>query len=1534
MREGGDNYEEGVEVVAECVVAVDENKETKGAIVRVKKKVGERLLERPMLSSTVKRAKKQRLTAKCELDEKAVVPQPKARSIVKTTTIPKPAPTVKAATLVSNLVTPLSLTQPAVVGKRQLALPATSPLFHVDARVEVCDAGKTWWPARITQLKGGKVHVRFDGWDAKYDEWVDCESPRIRMNTRGAPTSTSLDSEERDGAEAMSVGAADVLLVGRSVKRPVNAAVCESALERQLLGEAKKPRKKQSLPRVQPPPPLSTPSTAPSSPSRAPTPGTPTSSPSSLTTISFSLRAAVNRSSREAYISRRTLTSTPHSDQDIRVLLAAGAKLEVCSGGEWYKAHVVKTRGWQVFVHYEGWDEVWDEWMDMNSSKIKLVHAAPPTIVQTVSQAVDDHEDDASDDDAWQISCNRCEKRIRQHRYFCTYCESHADRLEYQSFDLCLMCFQYDFPVEHPHPMSSFASEPILNADDSLLSKTFKGGELVSSFALDEFDERYITDESSKCISPTSSATHIKPTPTIAITPRCAFCNSEDTSDQHGLFVGPHPFKNPRPLACQRGGVEAAHSSGSSGKLGKKKAPVLWAHDACARFSPEVYVATETGMWYNVLKAWRRSRGVKCSTCKEKGATIGCFDFRCSRSYHVSCTGKPRSHFEQGVIFWCPRHEALIENIENYEDTFRCDCCNADLGRTSDDAWHTCAGCAASHFTSFDLCGACFAETGREVHEHGMESFVKTCMMERKQKREDERRLARELLEANAPRKVFGPRRNRKLEPSRLRCSYCWAESTPQWRKGYNGIPMCEDCFQLASSAMTPAPLVSPAPTASPIPDPVSSPDSPEPKLTSESPLGAVIPLVSVEPSQETEQQALVVDPLSLERVYKTDIGAYSHEWYLTRRVVEKAGQDFLSDPRNGPLQQQQQQSDRGILSSYAPADDHLFTMGFDTTYYDIPSRAPRWAAHSGGDYHGTWLPQIVRFALLRYTWEGATVLSNFSGRGTDAIECFLLKRRCCAVDINRASVALAQRNVSFSTPPELGLSAAYRPLIVRADSRNLVGSLFMTGTYDHVLSHPPYKDCIAYSAHIDGDLSRFPDMGDFQDEMAKIVAETWRLLRPGHGRCTMGIGDNRRDCFYQPVSFQTIRTYMDGGFEIEEILVKRQRYCQMAPLGTFLCTQYNFLMFTHEFIAVLRKVDKPITPPFHFIPATDADRQASTWNPITFNTITRRIPVSPIDRASIVMGTVWTFQVTQRYSLAKLAMSKLLERFGKDGMTWEETRFTAFRNEVINNATYHPMCAERDPPPTDVDDEATPPTTPPLETETRPESLAAPSEYERKRQDLVERNRKELVMRGLISELSPDGEDDAKHLDTLMSMPQLASPQRQPPWLVFIPHISVPSTAILEDGNWITRYLQFLVDRACDAADRLADGGFLIVGVKDVRVSCALEPNPADPSVHDPDNIGPTQHVPFGILLNEQLHAQIETAPRRMRLKDFVVAVPDGYSRDKDAMDAEEMRDRINEDIGDWTEENRREAQGESNVRRLLPIVQAYYFIYIKVPA
>lgn len=75
------------------------------------------------------------------------------------------------------------------------------------------------------------------------------------------------------------------------------------------------------------------------------------------------------------------------------------------------------------------------------------------------------------------------------------------------------------------------------------------------------------------------------------------------------------------------------------------------------------------------------------------------------------------------------------------------------------------------------------------------------------------------------------------------------------------------------------------------------------------------------------------------QHLYAASIEDYSHKPYLTR--------DALS------LSKFSESSTGSRLASYEPQPNQFFSLSFDSTYFDIPGRAPRWATHSGTDYHG-----------------------------------------------------------------------------------------------------------------------------------------------------------------------------------------------------------------------------------------------------------------------------------------------------------------------------------------------------------------------------------------------------------------------------------------------------------------------------------------------------------------------------------------------------------------------------------------------------
>ncbi|KAF9161150.1 hypothetical protein DFQ26_004816 [Actinomortierella ambigua] len=1037
---------------------------------------------------------------------------------------------------------------------------------------------------------------------------------------------------------------------------------------------------------------------------------------------------------------------------------------------EWLVAIVKDLRNSRVLVHYEGFSEYYNEWIDINSERLRFDPALdqkliepeqPPTVAseepvpmdtlaepeaapdaevkkkpqkKTASKkgkepppveeppAMEKEPDQPvfEEDDMVSVDCVQCHVQLTQFRYCCTYCEKDEG---YEPFNLCLWCFSSAFPEDHDHPRNSFAVKRVMG---STAAKPV-AGEIISKFERETFDLTYQEPQAvyqamnpedpdspwnamdSRSLENGQVFTFMQQWKQRKI---CAFCNDDDTTKDH--FIGPQPF-----------------ILSSTNRYGDEKKKNFWAHDACARYSPEV-IQDRNGSWFNVAMAMRRGRN-------------NCFD-------------------------------------------------------------------------------------AKEIdHDHDKEDFEITSLeMKRKE------RLAQKAAQAKAKeditkKKPVSNRPKFKSLSSKM-CSYCWSTSSTKWRKVYNGVLMCEDCFMAGPSINQSLP-----------------------------------PLVNgIESDTVVPEEAPT--PGGVGR-YATNAEDYSHSPYFTRTTVSADRFDHS-------------QSQAVYLDSYGPAEHQLYSLTIDTTYYDIPGRAPRWATHSGTDYHGTWLPQTVRRAVTRWTKPNDRVLSNFLGRGTDAIECFLLGRRCTAVDINPAAITLSIRNCSFAIPPDTAIKAEHRPIIMQGDSRKLVGPLFDDESFDHVLSHPPYKDCVAYSTHIEGDLSRFNNAGEFQREMKNVIRETHRLLKKGR-RCTLGIGDNREHCFYIPVSFQLIRQYIDEGFELEELIVKRQRYCAMFGLGTYLCVQFDFLCFTHEFIATLRKV-----------PKENHDRMIlepddSLLSKIKVTSILRSIPSCPIERKSVVMGSVWTFKPSPEYDFPTLCISRMVERFGRNDANWEEFKLELNmtdndEDDTALNYTHHePLQSAQ----ADEDD-----------------NLVS---YERDRLQQIQENNRMLLALGLITELSETSDDIGHQKKILREDPHISKAETALMCIAHVPGVGsnmahhTSSTACLRTREQIDVYRMAIMDLARKAREQLPLTGVFVVGVQDIRTR---------------DN----KLYPLSMLVLEDIIRVI--GETHLRLKELIEVVPDGYQKDRRKVTSwEEYQEERN-----WPEDQIPDYH--------LPIVHACYLVFTKV--
>ncbi|PIA17269.1 hypothetical protein COEREDRAFT_86268 [Coemansia reversa NRRL 1564] len=1172
------------------------------------------------------------------------------------------------------------------------------------------------------------------------------------------------------------------------------------------------------------------------------------------------------------------------------------------------------------------------------------------------------------DSATWFVYCNQCNIVISTFRYYCLSCERPSDGYDYESYDLCLMCFSRQFPSDHPHSQASFAraavgdAESIVKFTADALSRCrdherlaaasahmldlFSG--LIAVYEPDAFDTSYkprtpgtslwsklavglhgtttstldtsavvgkiigntrrsritsiINPDSemlSSCNGHDADASSDKEDKDETdrqlckadvddLPPRCAFCSEDDQSqrDLLGTFAAEQPFV----LSMVR----------DDGTVRRRR---FWAHTACAKYSPEVLV-TEAGQWFNVAAALRRARTIKCAECKRRGATIGCFHDRCQKSFHVACAGMSKSFFESGRIFWCPKHARMAAGVvegnagpEPVSLEARCANCNHEL--SGDLMWMECLECLAEPERQFSLCLTCYdSKDALADHPH-----KKRCFREHLSHTGGVSSNGQYLAD------IAAQDSRRRVGKGTTCCHYCRSRQSRRWRKGYAGVVMCEACFNTAHSLRGGAQAKQVQAGTVCDQDLFAEADNDSPgelEVVALNPFGRSLITGSdaqpLPPPQQQQQGALIED--------------YTQGIYFTREACIAPNRVGLPSVSQQPL---------GELSSYGPTDSMLFTLPVNTSYFDIPGRAPRWASHSGTDYHGTWLPQTVRRALLRYTQRGEHVLSNFLGRGTDAIECFLLNRKCVGVDINPSAVSLSQRNCSFTITPGCGMSIEFRPTIMQGDARDLRSDLWPGASYfaesesfDHILSHPPYKDCVLYSTNIDGDLSRFPGPDEFQREMEKVVTESWRLLKMGR-HLTLGIGDNRAECFYIPVSYQLIRTYISSGFELEELVVKRQRYCQAFGLGTYLCVQFDFLMFTHEFIATLRKVPKDQIDSMHLADrhyAEDSEFGLQTVtvdkDPLDFRLVAishrclREVPASPIERKGVVMGSVWTFEHHPVHSFTHMCMSRMVERFGRDGSNWEQIDLAlrpleqgTTENAADGTNAASDIAAASDTQCTGdvIDDKCASLNNARNQAESDPELLDSDTEeggYERARQRQIQQNREQLLQLGLVSELGEDSTDIA-HYQKMIAMTPLPPTSSAPLALIVVPHILNTEFARCH----VEPYRRTLVQITHDASHRLCPSGLLVLGVQDVR-----------------DEHG--KLWPLGMLVLEDVQRAVGSI--RLRLKEFIVVVENGYARKRDDVMSRET----------FVDE---QCVVEVNTPDIhVPIVHAYYLVFMKL--
>lgn len=286
------------------------------------------------------------------------------------------------------------------------------------------------------------------------------------------------------------------------------------------------------------------------------------------------------------------------------------------------------------------------------------------------------------------------------------------------------------------------------------------------------------------------------------------------------------------------------------------------------------------------------------------------------------------------------------------------------------------------------------------------------------------------------------------------------------------------------------------------------------------------------------------------------------------------------------------------------------------------------WATHNG-NYRGNWSPYIPRNIILRYSNEGDTVLDYFCGAGTTAIECKLLNRNFIGLDINRNAIELTKQNLDFGFKNSSAFKTEVN--ISAGDARNLP---IANDSVDLICAHPPYSNIINYTNNEDGDLSVL-EVEDFLKEINKIAKESFRVLKEGK-YCAILIGDMRKNKNVIPLGFRVAEKFMDNGFCIEEMVIKRQHNCKTTGFWYKNSIKYNFLLLAHEYLLIFKKCKFKRGSNFN----TAEKLQQSNWPKLKNDSIKIDRDIEPESK------TVWILNTDNWFSDA---VSNLVLRYSQN---------------------------------------------------------------------------------------------------------------------------------------------------------------------------------------------------------------------------------------------------------------------------------------------
>lgn len=243
-----------------------------------------------------------------------------------------------------------------------------------------------------------------------------------------------------------------------------------------------------------------------------------------------------------------------------------------------------------------------------------------------------------------------------------------------------------------------------------------------------------------------------------------------------------------------------------------------------------------------------------------------------------------------------------------------------------------------------------------------------------------------------------------------------------------------------------------------------------------------------------------------------------------------------------------------------------------------IMPKRDNYGVHTG-QYHGNFIPQIPRQAMLRYTKKGDIVLDTFLGLGTSLIECKYLGRHGVGIELVSQVAKKAEDYINSASNP------------YGAKTKVLTGDSAEKSTFDSVkeylkkefskekvqliIMHPPYHDIIKFSVD-PRDLSNTKSVDEFLTMFGKVVDTTYDLLDNGRF-LVLVIGDKYAQGRWVPLGFLTMNEVLKRGYQLKSIVVKNMEGNRakrnLENLWRYRALVGGFYIFKHEYVMFFQKV-------------------------------------------------------------------------------------------------------------------------------------------------------------------------------------------------------------------------------------------------------------------------------------------------------------------------------------------------------------------------